>query len=110
MTRYTVLSGMGEHIESGLTAAEAGRALLQHDGADYEVRRRDDGGYQLFWRRNNAPWSSTFEFSFADDADAAETEILEGVADKREWNGRGPTIVTDERYMASLAEAEEDAA
>ena len=107
-TTYTARSSSGDVIDSGLTAIEAGRLLLQHDGADYEVREHARGGFQLWTKRLNRDWTSTSEFSFADDADEAEAELLEAVAAKCQWRQNGPTIVTDEQQAAADAEMAED--
>ena len=112
-TLYTVARSDGEQREYNLTLAEAARAILQHDGGDYEIRRRpigrmsvDGEGFDLWTRQQvaNIPWRKTIFYSpLANDYDAAETDIFERViAASRRADWRGLVAEEQSSYRATL--------
>jgi|GEM_PF-2613039 len=112
-TIYTVARSDGENREYNLTLAEAARMILQHDGGDYEIRRRpigrlsvDGEGFDLWTRQQvaNIPWRKTIFYSpFTNDYDAAETDIFERViAASRRADWRGLVATRQDDYLAML--------
>ena len=70
---YTVIDAQGEPIAQGLTLAEAGRAILTHDGAQYELRPDADGEGWILWGKSlNGPWTAYVFGSWQADRDAAD--------------------------------------
>jgi len=105
-TLYTVARQDGEQREYNLTLAEAARAILQHDGADYDIRPRADGeGFDLWTRQQVAgiPWSRTSVLSLEESEDAAEADIFKQVVDKSGCDGwRGLVAEKQSSYRATL--------
>lgn len=111
-TLYTVARSDGDQREYNLTLAEAARAILQHDGGNYEIRRRpigrmsvDGEGFDLWTRQQvaNIPWRKTIFYSPLTDYDAAEADIFQRViaaSGRADWRG----LVAEEQssYRAML--------
>lgn len=111
---YTVVSPNGDYvIGSGMSAVEAMHDVLTHDGHDYEIRLRDDGGYDLFvtqFSRNSTlggrPMVKSVISSYEADEAAATLEIAQKVI-TADWN-HSPDVYTDEQYAQMLRELAED--
>lgn len=103
---YTVARQDGEQREYNLTLAEAARAILQQDGADYEIRPRPDGeGFDLWSRKQvaNISWARTSFFSLEESEDAAEADIFQRVVDKSGGDGwRGLVAEEQSKYRVTL--------
>lgn len=97
-TTYSVITDEGT-LGSGLTLAEAGRAMLTYDGHDYDVRRTaENDGWELWVtpsHNSGAPMVPAYEYSFADDEAAATTQMLEKMA-LRLRDGRPFCLVEDD--------------
>ena len=109
MTTYTIIHGT--EIETGLSLEEAAQTLLQHDGADYEIRRAADGtGFELWHRKQvaNKPWTKTVIYSTSDDEAAAEAEIFEEVIMCGHWDTDNLQSMTDETYRVMRADMEDE--
>jgi hypothetical protein len=77
---YAVINAQGEPIAQGLTVAEAGHAILTHDGGGYTVRLDPDGeGWILWGKRLNGQWHAYIFGSWQTDRGAAEAEIMADV-------------------------------
>lgn len=107
MITYTVISGSGVARAEGLSADEAAREVLTHDGHNYEIRPDPDGGFWLWHSQRggggNVPMVRTLIYSAADNAVAAQDEIFAEVITKSDWFDR-PNIMTDADYAAMVAE------
>ena len=111
---YTVIAPNGDVIGTHMTAAEAACAKLNHDGADFEIRRDDYSGnpypgnwsrpYYVLWTRKqaaNQPWSASLFSCFAHSPANAEAEIFRQVIKAK---GRSePRVVKQEEHDAALA-------
>lgn len=108
-TLYTVARADGENREEDLTLADAARAILHHDGGDYEFRPRGDGdGFDLWTRQQVAGlgWTRTHWFSLETDLAAAESDIFARVlADSRLANWRGLIAQTQADYERAASES-----
>ncbi len=105
---FTVIDYNGEAIDRHLTAAEAASIILNHDGADYEIRDGEWKGskiYELWTRKQvaNKPWTKTVVFSFSDTRAEAEAEIFAEVCAAR-WPHH-PEAISDAQYDEMIAEA-----
>jgi len=109
VTTYTILSGEGEMIETGLSLRDAAHEVLTSDSREYEVRRDDDGGFTLWSRQQvaNRPWAATRFFSVKIDRAEAEAEIFAEVIGSERFAGHCEAI-TDEQYADMLASLAED--
>ena len=88
---YAVINARGEPIAQGLTLAEAGHAILTHDGAQYEIRPDDDGEGWILWGKSlNGPWTASVFGSWAADRGTAEAEILADVVRSADTANRWP--------------------
>lgn len=80
---YAVIDAQGEPIAQGLTLAEAGHAILTHDGAQYELRPDADGEGWILWGKSlNGLWTAYIFGSWQTDRVAAEAEIMLAVVRK----------------------------
>lgn len=109
MTTYTILSGEGEMIETGLSLRDAAHEVLTSDSREYEVREDKDGGFTLWSRQQvaNRPWAATRFFSIKTDRAEAEAEIFAEVVSSERFAGHCEAI-TDEQYAEMLASLAED--
>lgn len=109
MTTYTILTGEGEMIETGLSLADAAHEVLTSDSRQYEIRGDKDGGFTLWSRQQvaNRPWAATAIWSVKADRATAEQEIFEKVVTAERWAGHCEAI-TDEAYAAMVASLAED--
>jgi hypothetical protein len=107
-TTYTILTGEGEMIETGLSLRDAAAEVLTSDSREFEVRADKDGGFTLWTRQQvaNRPWTATRFFSIKSDREAAEQEIFEAVVTSERFSGHNEAI-TDEQYRQMLADLEE---
>ena len=109
MTTYTILSGEGEMIETGLSLRDAAAEVLTSDSREFEVREDKDGGFTLWARQQvaNRPWTATKFFSIKTDREAAELEIFEAVVTSERFSGHSEAI-TDDQYAEMLANLADD--
>lgn len=113
MTTYTILSGEGEMIETGLSLRDAAHEVLTSDGREYEFRTGpddDSGIVTVLWSRQqvaNRPWAATRFFSIKTDRAEAEEEIFAEVVSGERFAGHCEAI-TDEQYAEMLASLAED--
>lgn len=110
MTTYTVFNANGP-IASHLTIEDAGREILSYDGGSYEIRALGDGGFGLYGKSLNGPWTRWPEFSLEDEHAAAEADILARLVRRSSinWNVYATTDESFERDMLDLiANADED--
>ncbi len=103
---FTVIDYNGEALGRHLTVPEAASIILNHDGADYEIREGEWQGSKIFelWTRKqvaNKPWTKTGMFSFADTRAEAEAEIFGQVCITR-WPHH-PEAIPDAQYDEILA-------
>jgi hypothetical protein len=102
---YNSNAGIDPNVDSGpMSAVEAGREILLDDGREYKIL----SGYKAkqLYVKQDGEWASTMEFSVAEDATAAEEEILARVATDSKWHNR-MTAVTVEQYQKTIAEGAE---
>jgi hypothetical protein len=101
---YTVIFGYGDTstAQSGMTLADAARALLWNDGAEFEIRA-DDAGHSLWCKRLNGRWLKSVLYSVSDDPEA---EIFGQVVTKPADWWSGAEAMTDEEFAKMQAEAE----
>lgn len=104
MTTYTVIEP--SYVERERTVEEVAHRLLTDDGAEYAVRPSQNGGFDLWIRKQvaNKPWTKTVVFSLEDNADKAEAEIMEKVVASGHWETGSLSVVTDEQYEVMLAD------
>lgn len=113
MTTFTIYSGSTGNSTSGLTAIEAARELLGYDGHEFEIRRADGGGHELWvsmFSRNSACFSGLTRsviFSIKDDPDGAEEDISQRVIKSGFWENGNISVMTDEAFSA-MQEDQED--
>jgi hypothetical protein len=105
-TTYTVVDYNGAVIARGLTAAEAADEILSDDGREWEVRPMEGGGWRIWRRQQNRPWTATLVMSSADTKAEAEAEMFAEVCAAR-WPHH-PEAMTDARYAAMIADLEAD--
>lgn len=112
MTSYTISNKSGIVVSTGATAAEVARELLGYDGHEWEIRRADGGGFEL-WISNFSRNSTCFNgltrsviFSIKDDKDEAEADIFARVVGSGFWTGLD--YMSDADYAQMLAEGEAD--
>lgn len=103
---FTLINHHGD-AETGLTLLEAARAIIQHDGVDYELRAAREG-FDLWTRQQvaNRPWTRTDMFSLEQDEDAAEIDILTRFAADSRRHG-GFSLMSDASFEAMQKETEE---
>ena len=100
MTTYTILSGEGEMIETGLSLRDAADEVLTSGSREYGIRPDTHGpGFELWVRPHvaNRPWAVTQFFSIEIDREAAELAIFEKVVTSGRFPGHNEAI-TDEEY------------
>ena len=109
MTTYTILTGEGEVIDTGLSLRDAAHEILTSDSRSYEVREDKDGGFTLWGRQQvaNRGWEATRFFSIKTDRAEAEDEIFSAVVTSERFPGHCEAI-TDEAYAEMVAQFEED--
>lgn len=115
MTTYTILTGEGEMIDTGLSLADAAHEVLASDGRGYEVRElapnRDGSpsGFALWSMDRNRlhAWEETRFSSINTDLDAAKREIFGAIVSAERFRGHCEAV-TDEAYAAMLASLAED--
>ena len=110
MTTYTVISGSGVVKAEGLSANDAAREILTHDGHNYEIRPDADGGFWLWHTQRggggNVPMVRTLIYSAADTEDEAQDQIFAEVVKKSDWFDH-QDVMTDADYATMVAEAVE---
>lgn len=108
MTTYTILSGEGEMIETGLALRDAAAEVLRSDSREFDIREDDDGSFVLWTRQQvaNRPWMATKFFSIKTDREAAENEIFAEAVSSERFAGHYEAI-TDEQYADMLAQFED---
>jgi hypothetical protein len=109
MTTYTILSGEGEMIDTGLSLRDAAHEVLTSDSRSYEVREDKDGGFTLWNRQQvaNRGWEATRFFSIKTDRTEAEDEIFAAVVTSERFAGHCEAIA-DEQYAEMVAQFSED--
>lgn len=112
MTNYTIINKSGIVVATDATAAQVARGLLGHDGHEWEIRRADGGGFDL-WISNFSRNSSCFNgltrsviFSLKNNETEAEADIFQRVVDSGFWSGLD--YMSDADYAQMLAEGEAD--
>lgn len=108
---FTVIDYDGTVLDRYLTAREAASIILNHDGADFDIREGEYYGSKIFelWTRKqcaNRPWTKTIVCSIEETRDEAEAEIFAEVCAAR-WP-RHPEAFTDEQFDRMIAETEHD--
>ena len=108
MATYTILTGEGEMIETGLSLNDAAVGVLTSDSREFDIRADSDGGFTLWTRQQvaNRPWTATGFVSFAADRADAEREIFTDVVNGARFLGHNEAI-TDEQYRQMLVDAED---
>ena len=106
MTTYTILTGEGEMIETGLSLRDAAAEVLTSDSREFDIRS-DDGVFTVWIRQQvaNSPWTATHFVSFAPAREDAEREIFTDVVNCERMRGHNEAI-TDEQYRQTLPEVE----
>ena len=114
MTRYTVYHPTtGTEYGRGLTALQAMRAILTHDGYAYKFVRRRDGRLEL-WHSDGSCNSPRGAGHFTRTVAVSHAPGLEGQREiamqviQADWPGL-PEAMSDAAYDAMIAEAAEDA-
>jgi hypothetical protein len=106
---YTILDNVsGDARANGVTLEEAATYVLTHDGAEYDILPRDgDGGepLALYVKSRNGSWREAIASSFAEDIDAAKSEIFAQVVNTRDWVS-SLRVMSDADYEAFLADAD----
>ena len=107
MTTYTILTGEGEMIATGLSLRDAAAEVLTSDSREFDIRS-DDGVFTVWIRQQaaNSPWTATHFVSFAPAREDAEREIFTDVVNCEQMRGHSEAI-TDEQYRQTLTDAEE---
>lgn len=106
MTTYTIRDG--ETVARGLTTEEAAAWLLNHDGADYEVRAGEECSgvlagerfWELWTRKQvaNKPWGRTVVHAIASNEEDGTARIMEEVLRSGHWEGDNLSCFTDQDY------------
>jgi hypothetical protein len=109
MTTYTILTGEGDMIETGLSLNDAAAHVLTSDSREFDIRADADGGFTLWTRQQVAgrPWSKTTFFSILTGRAAAEEEIFAAVVRSSRFEGHNEAI-TDEQYADMQRQFAED--
>ena len=115
MSTYTILTGEGYLVDSGLSLRDAAHEILTSDGRSYEIRRgmpRADsplGDFVLwsFERARLEMWQETKFFSLKKLRDQAEAEIFAAVVNAERFPGHNEAI-TDEQYAQMAEQGAED--
>jgi len=109
---YVVINTQGEPIAQGLTLAEAGHAILTHDGARYELRPDEDGEGWILWSKSlNGRWTQCVFGSWQTDRDAAEAVILAEVVRAADaFNGWTAEAIPQADFDAMQARLAEEGA
>ena len=78
---YKVIDYNGDVIARGLSAAEAANEILSTDSREWEIRRMEGGGWQIWSRQQvaNRPWAATVVTSFAGTLEKAQQQMFEEV-------------------------------
>jgi len=109
MTTYTIISGEGEMIATGLSLREAAHEILTSDGRSYEVREHKGLGFALWSRQQvaNRGWQATRFLSHKTDRTEAEHEIFSTIVASQRFPGHSEAI-TDEQYADIVAQSAEN--
>lgn len=108
MTTYTILSGNGDVLDSGLSLESAANEILTYDGHFYEIRKEDDGFLRLYTSKlSRAAYGSNSSVTGTVIFGSSEDEIWQHVIDNSEW-WSNQDAMTDESYAEMIADMDSE--